>query len=155
MNFSDDELRIYLKSFEKKLFETEKIVWIEISEKANYAYDDSNMYLTNSAYFLSGHSLKYLLAVLNSKLCDFYFSQKTAVIAGGRMRYTKQYVEQNPIPIIDEKEQQPFIEKVDQILSLKKDNPSADTSELEREIDFMVYGLYGLSEEEIGIVENS
>ena len=46
-------------------------------------------------------------------------------------------------------------EKVDQILSLKKDNPEADTSALEREIDFMVYALYGLSEEEIGIVEGS
>jgi hypothetical protein len=41
----------------------------------------------------------------------------------------------------------------DQILSLKKDNPAADTSALEREIDVMVYALYGLSEEEIAIVE--
>ena len=86
---------------------------------------------------------------------DFYFFQKTAIIAGGRKRYTKQYVEQNPIPIIEEKQQQPFIDKVDQILSLKKDNPAADTSALEREIDFMVYALYGLSEEEIKIVEES
>ena len=45
--------------------------------------------------------------------------------------------------------------KVEQILSLKKDNPQADTSALEREIDLMVYELYGLSEEEIEIVENS
>lgn len=48
-----------------------------------------------------------------------------------------------------------IILKVDQILSFKKDNPEADTTALEREIDFMVYALYGLSEEEIGIVENS
>lgn len=51
--------------------------------------------------------------------------------------------------------QQPFIDKVDQILVLKKDNPEADTTALEREIDFMVYELYGLTQEEIEIVENS
>lgn len=56
---------------------------------------------------------------------------------------------------IGEKEQQPFTDKVDQILSLKKDNPEADTSALEKEIDFMVYALYGLTQEEIEIVENN
>lgn len=50
-------------------------------------------------------------------------------------------------------DQQPLIDKVCQILAIKKDNPMADTSALEREIDLMVYELYGLSEEEIGIVE--
>ena len=60
-----------------------------------------------------------------------------------------------PIVEITKPEQQPFIGKVDQVLSLKKENPEADTTALEREIDLMVYELYGLSEEEIGIVENS
>jgi hypothetical protein len=40
-----------------------------------------------------------------------------------------------------------------QISELKTTNASADTSLLEREIDLMVYELYGLSEEEIGVVE--
>ncbi len=43
---------------------------------------------------------------------------------------------------------------LDKILSAKKQNPQADTSGWEREIDQLVYGLYGLSEEEIGIIEN-
>jgi len=38
--------------------------------------------------------------------------------------------------------QQPFINLVNQILSAKKKNPGADTAELEREIDKLVYGLY-------------
>lgn len=104
-------------------YEKPKIVWIEISDRANYAYDENGMYLTNSAYFLTckndSVSLKYLLAVLNSKVADFYFSQKTAKIAGGRMRYTKQYVEQIPIPKISLPEQQPFIFLVDCVLFLK------------------------------------
>ncbi|MHA1657852.1 MAG: hypothetical protein ACTSUT_01855 [Promethearchaeota archaeon] len=36
----------------------------------------------------------------------------------------------------------------------KKDNPEADVEDLEREIDEMVYGLYNLTREEIGIIEN-
>lgn len=43
--------------------------------------------------------------------------------------------------------------KVDQILTHKKENPQADTSALEKEIDQMVYEFYGLSGEEIKIVE--
>ncbi|HRC90185.1 MAG TPA: hypothetical protein PK910_09235 [Bacteroidales bacterium] len=43
---------------------------------------------------------------------------------------------------------------VEKILSAKKENPQADTSNLEKEIDKLVYELYDLTEEEIGIVEN-
>ena len=35
----------------------------------------------------------------------------------------------------------------------KKQNPQADTMDLEKKIDGMVYELYGLSEEEIKIIE--
>lgn len=138
-----------------ELFDKEKIVWLEISDKANYAYDDNGMYLTNSAYFLSGENLKYLLALLNSKLLDFYFFQITAQIAGGRKRYTKQYVEQLPVIEIEKTAQKPFEDRVNQILTIKKENPNADTNYLEKEIDQMVYQLYDLTEEEIAIVENS
>ncbi len=41
------------------------------------------------------------------------------------------------------------------ILTVKKANPQADTSKLEKEIDVLVYELYGLTEEEIQIVEES
>ena len=44
---------------------------------------------------------------------------------------------------------------VDQILKVKKQNPEADTSELEKEIDQLVYALYELTEEEIEIIESS
>jgi len=44
---------------------------------------------------------------------------------------------------------------VDQILAAKKENPQADTSIWEREIDDMVYKLYGFTEDEIKIVEGA
>jgi len=61
------------------------------------------------------------------------------------------------------KYQQPFITLVDQIIAAKQQPPSssfskgelsnADTSALEKQIDEMVYALYGLTPEEIAIVE--
>ena len=54
-----------------------------------------------------------------------------------------------------ELEQQPLIDKVNEILSLKSQDPLANTLALEQEIDAIVYELYGLSEEEIGVVEGS
>jgi hypothetical protein len=46
-----------------------------------------------------------------------------------------------------------FIDILEQILSFKRHNPNSDTSTLEQEIDQLVYKLYGLTEEEIRIVE--
>jgi type II restriction/modification system DNA methylase subunit YeeA len=50
-------------------------------------------------------------------------------------------------------QQNEIAEIVDKILTLKKANPQADTSRLEREIDRLVYQLYELTDEEIAIVE--
>ncbi|MBS3999165.1 MAG: Eco57I restriction-modification methylase domain-containing protein [Desulfobulbaceae bacterium] len=132
-------------------FEHPKIVWIEISDRANYAYDETGKFLTNSAYFMTGKHLKYILAVLNSKVADYYFFQITATIAGGRKRYTKQYVEQIPIPQISPKAQQPFVDLVNQILAKKE--KGEDTSKEEHQIDQLVYKLYELTDNEIAIVE--
>jgi len=44
-------------------------------------------------------------------------------------------------------------DKVNKILTIKKSDPTADITTLEKEIDQLVYALYGLTEEEIRIVE--
>ncbi|MDR3327657.1 MAG: hypothetical protein LBT04_05970 [Prevotellaceae bacterium] len=58
------------------------------------------------------------------------------------------------IPNISISEQQPIIDLVNKILSLKSTNPQADTKALEKQIDRLVYGLYGLTEEEIAVIGN-
>ncbi|MEI6744741.1 MAG: N-6 DNA methylase [Methylococcaceae bacterium] len=88
----------------------------------------------------------YIVAILNCSLLDWFF-RKTST-NNHVMGYE---IEALPIPKIPETEQQPFIELVDKILADKK--AGNDTSALEREIDRLVYGLYGLSDEEILIVE--
>jgi hypothetical protein len=94
-------------------------------------------------------NLKYILALLNSKLINWWFNEifKMPTISGYELH-------QIPIKFIKEN-QKPIINKVDQILQQKQQDPAADTSALEAEIDRMVYKLYGLTEEEVRIVEGS
>jgi adenine-specific DNA-methyltransferase len=78
----------------------------------------------------------------------------------GKMQGNNFQLDKEPlidIPLIEipKHQQQPFIEKVDQILALKKQNPAADTTDLENQIDQLVYQLYELTEEEIKIVEGN
>jgi hypothetical protein len=123
-------------------FLKEKIVWIEISDRANYAYDSKGHFLTNSAYFISGENLKYLVSVLNSSVADYFFFQITAKIAGGRKRYTKQYVEQIPIPVISKLEQVPFEKLVDYVILAKSKADDIVFSFFESLLDSIVFELY-------------
>jgi hypothetical protein len=62
---------------------------------------------------------------------------------------------QIPIYNTSSEQQKPVINLVDIILLAKKENPSEDTSKLENEIDKLIYDLYGLTSEEICIVEGN
>ncbi len=96
-------------------------------------------------------NVKFIQALLGSKLLAWSFrlekNEFDALFPKIRLEEFKQ------LPIKLTENQAPFIEKVNQILILKKEDPKADTSELEAEIDHMVYDLYELTEEEILIVE--
>ncbi len=135
-------------------FNNEKIIFSKASQQKSFAFDFGNRFLQNTSYFICGDNLKYLIAFLNSKFINFAFLK---FYQGGGIEgeITLQAIENIPLIEIPIPDQQPFIDKVEQILSLKKDNPEANTSVLEREIDEMVYALYGLSDEEIAIVEGS
>ena len=119
--------------------------------------DENKLYAWKSVFVLLSdekiYHLNYLLALLNSKAINFFYQK--LVGEGGRTFAQVKGVNLVLLPIKETKidSQQPFINKVDQILSLKKENPQADTGDLEKEIDIMVYELYGLTEEEIKIVE--
>lgn len=69
------------------------------------------------------------------------------------MDFDNYYVGKIPVPRISHRDQRPVIDLVDQILAAKQKDPNADTAVLERQIDQMVYKLYGLTPEEIEIVE--
>ncbi len=132
-------------------FEKPKIVWAELSDVQKFTYDESGVYPDKTLFFMRGKNLKYLLGVLNSKLVFWYFNKIAATTGMGATMWQKAKLELLPIAVTNN--EQPFIELVDKILTLKKHDPKADTKALENQIDQMVYKLYDLSDEEIAVVE--
>ncbi|MBS1529805.1 MAG: class I SAM-dependent DNA methyltransferase [Bacteroidetes bacterium] len=98
---------------------------------------------------------KYLLALLNSKLLFYLLYRESNKFRGGYITCTKQYFENLPIKIISPLMQLPLVERVNSILDIKSRSLKTDTSVIESEIDQLVYQLYGLTEEEIKIVEGA
>ena len=134
-------------------FAKEKLLWIELVEEGRFAYDSSGIFGEATTFMMTGDSLKYLCALLNSTLIRWFLQQIAPTSGMGTFRWKKVYVETIPIPKITVEEQEPFIRLVDEILAAKAAVADADTGELEREIDRLVYGLYGLTEEEVKAVE--
>lgn len=93
--------------------------------------------------------LRYLLGVMNSKYASVLLTNNR----GGDYHITPEHIRNIPIPSATSVQQKPIIDLVDKILAAKRANPQADTSKEEAEIDRLVYQLYGISEDEIKIVE--
>jgi len=143
-----------------------KIIVPDIADRAAFALDEGGDFAFTSGYGITLKpevklSPKYLLALLNSRLLDHCWKRVSTPLRGGFFRYFTQFIEQLPIRPIDfavasERAQHDAIVRVvERILAAKKNNPAADTSALEREIDQQVYALYGLTPEEIKIVEET
>ncbi|MGL2614149.1 DUF7149 domain-containing protein [Helicobacter pylori] len=149
----------YLEDFEK-----EKIVYSEIVQEPRFYLDNGEcelgvFYAEATSFILTGEHLRYLLGMLHSKLITFAF--KTFYAGGGLgesgYRYKKAFIERLPIPKITTKNQEladKIIALVDKILKSKEKDPKANTQELEKEIDALVYQLYHLTDEEIKIIED-
>ena len=138
----------YLKEFEK-----EKIVWQAISKRIAFAYDSLGEYFCDvTTYFMTGNNLKYILAILNSKL--FEYALLKIYLEGDTFKSKNAIIQNFPVPPICDTADS-LVEIVDKIIATKQTNTSADTSALESEIDRIVYQLYGLTDEEIKIVEQS
>jgi len=138
-------------------FEKEKIVYGQF-RKGEFAYDKEKMYLSSNEYMITGKDLKYILGVLNSGLAYHYQTMVSNTLSNQTTIAQKSIFTTLSIPPIT-KENQPIADQiitlVDQILAAKKQNPEADASPLEKEIDRLVYKLYDLTEEEIEIIEGA
>jgi hypothetical protein len=134
-------------------FEKPKIVWGEISDKPKFAFDDSNYYAEATTFLMTGEKLKYLLGILNSKLSEWYFNQISTTTGMGTNRWKKYKIEIFPIKEPTEIEESSLENLVDEILTAKKGDRHADTSELEKAIDRLVYKLYQLTYEEVKIID--
>ena len=128
------------------------IVAYHSEEEAGHFYTDNTLFtvLPNSEEI----DLKYLLALLNSRLLNFIYHFIAQEQGKNQAQVKISVLNKLPVVMPVEKQQCPVIALVDEILSAKSSNPAGDTVELEKGINIRVYELYNLTSEEIGIVEN-
>jgi len=139
-------------------FAKEKVVWTDITTSPTFSLVPPGVFFNNTVYSISGDHRKYLLAILNSSIVNFIFPLIATDLGEKGNRYFKIFVEKVPImPITSENRylSEQIKGFVEQILTAKRTNPEPDTTALEAEIDQLVYKLYGLTPEEIEVVENS
>ena len=142
---------------DRRFFEGPRIVVREIpSDTLVSAYVEEFALFNKSVFNIrcdnTSIKLKYIVAVLNSKAIGYYISafgdkSKQTLFPRVSMKMLKQI----PIPNNDNVNEITML--VDQILTAKHANPSANISALESEIDQLVYQLYGLTYDEVLIVD--
>ena len=137
-----------------KEFEETKIVYPNICKRNEFTWDQNNYYINQKAFIIPTDS-KYLLGVLNSSVFMWLFTQLLAKLQNDFYEPSKIFMKEFPIPKPTDTQDACVTRIVDQIMEIKRQNPKADTTKLEREIDEIVYKLYGLTEKEIRIIEES
>ena len=141
----------YYPEFERP----EKIIWGLTADKWAFTIDTAQHYLPSNGYILTSTKLpiKYILGLLNSKLMHYYFHFIGIMTAGGA--YTLKAATISALPFKIAKNTQEIVGIVNKILIEKSKDHDSNVSSLESEIDRLVYQLYGLTEEEIKIVEEN
>ena len=132
---------IYMEDFSKQ-----KIVWGEISDKSKFALDEMGMYPEATTFLMTGNNLKFLLAILNSKLGEWSFNQIGTRTGMGTNRWKKYTLESLVVktPTSEEKTQiEILVTKI--IHEPSKENITA--------LDNAIYQLYQLTDEEISFIE--
>ena len=151
---------IYPKNLNK--FEQPKLSSMEIcASHPNVVYNTDHFYHPTTVYSLvkkddTTESYEYLLAIANSKLLWWFLKITGDTLQGNARRFKTNYLNPFPLPkFVEEKFENKIVDLVKEVLELKRTNPSADTTDLENQIDQLVYQLYDLTEEEINIIENN
>ncbi|HEF9809289.1 TPA: Eco57I restriction-modification methylase domain-containing protein [Campylobacter coli] len=144
---------------DERFFESgEKIVSVRKCIEPIFSYLNNEAYVMLSLNVIKTQriNVKYLTAILNSKLVAFWLKHK------GKMQGNNYQIDKEPllnIPIVDtnsknKKIADELINLADEILKAKEQDKNANTQELENKINSLVYKLYNLTEDEIKIIEN-
>lgn len=135
-------------------FDEEKLIYIHTAKNHEFYYDTEKHYVNNSCYIIACKS-KFLYCFLNSKLFS-YFKRIKFVAYGNGAEAGRCKLDGNKmatVPIKENVEESLFEEKFQKLQNLIKFQ--ADTITEEDEIDRLIYQVYGLTEEEIAIVEGT
>ncbi|MBR0472967.1 MAG: N-6 DNA methylase [Methanosphaera sp.] len=149
-------------------FDKEKLIYPNIAPKLNPVYDNEKYYTNQKCFILTSDkiNLKYLKAVLSSNLINFIFMSIGSPLLGDRFDVNKAFVEQLPVYIPKNNEDNELIELIDKLISLKHNLSTSNTPNerkiLQKQIDItdkkineIVYELYDLTDDEIEIIEEN
>ena len=136
-------------------FEKPKIVYRDIAKFLSTCYDTKETFGLNTTYFIPTNDLS-LLAILNSTVFDWYARYKFQVLndpwIGGGLRFFAQYMQHVPIADRTVEQKAALSRLVERILA----DPEGDgVCNLQEEIDAQIYRLYGLTDEEIALIEQT
>ncbi|QJW91442.1 class I SAM-dependent DNA methyltransferase [Spirosoma taeanense] len=133
-------------------FEKPHILLPATSKVPAGVWNESGAY-ANDKTTIIGTDNKYVLAIMNSRATDFLMRQISSTKQNGYFEYKPVYIAQIPIPDVTPEAQAPLIGLVDEILAAKRENPKADTSTQESQLDELVFALYDLTAEERALIQ--
>ncbi len=140
-------------------FEKPKIVYNETSKQLHAFFDDQSLCINKTGFIIVCETAKYLLGIMNSSMMDYFYRSEFPSWGdpwkGGRVQFRGDRMAKIGIPVATAQQRAGIESLVNRIVAAKKADPTADTSLWEREIDERVYKLYGLTAEEIKIVEGA
>ena len=131
-------------------FDKSKIIWPDIAKQCEFAIDKVGAYLDATAFMIPEKDY-FLLAILNSSVTEWFIYHISSSIQQGFLRFKRIYLSQLAIPDATPAQRAAIEALVRKLLDAKGQGPQV--AEWERELNALVYELYGLTEEEIGVVE--
>ncbi len=132
----------YIEDFYKQ-----KIIWGEISDKSKFALDNEAFFPEATSFLMVGDKLKYILAMLNSRLGEWVFNQIGTTTGVGTNRWKKYTLEKLSVKMPTELEQIHVEQMIDNIIE------THSIDEIEK-LDKYICQLYKLSQEEVEFIEN-
>lgn len=124
-----------------KDFEKEKIVWGNLALSSQFALAKPGLYVNAPSPFITGGD-RFLLAVLNSSISDYYIRSLGVTRNGGYFEYKPMFVEKLPVPQLQQQEQEVYIRLADYVLILSKQDKRLQSAFFEQLIDALAYELY-------------
>ena len=122
-------------------FNKQKIVWIELTDHPNFALDEKGYFINNTVFFMTGKNLKYILAFLNSKLCEWYFDKICATSGVGTRRWIKMYIDKIRLPLLTDAQMSDISKYVDSYNGT--------------DIDSAFYKIFSFGQDEIKVIEGN
>ncbi|MBN1311954.1 MAG: Eco57I restriction-modification methylase domain-containing protein, partial [Anaerolineae bacterium] len=131
-------------------FDKHKIIYPHFNVAPSFAYDDTGAFSNDKTYFIPEASA-FVLGVLNSRVTSFFLRQITPSVQQGYMELRVIYVSQIPIPNPASVHHEAIEAIVRRLLDLRGQGP--EVVGLEAELNALVYQVYGLTDEEIALIE--